>query len=198
MKKYFFLPIALLSTFFYSFNATDESTIALKTKNQVMNVVYNGTYKISENTFDLIFKIPKEESAVVEVANLTDRKMYESYLKNKSLDKLEPFKSGNALAVAINTISGVSKTLYISNDSRQVLMYEGQHFSSFKQADSTVSDYTLTHQVNYLHDFRGTANKKYTFNNFKDTLYCIAEMSVYKNKDWTSTRVVPFKLVFQK
>ncbi len=198
MKKYFFPVLALLSILFYSFKKNDESTITLKTKSQRSDIMYNGTYKISDNSFQLIFKMHKEESALVEIVNLTDRKIYESYLKNKSTDKLEAFKSGNAMSVAINTLSGVDPCLYLSNDANQVLLYEGQHFSGFKQVDSTTSEYTLTHQVNYLQDFRGTANKKYAFNNFKDTLYCIAEMSVYKNKEWHSTRVVPFKLVFGK
>lgn len=197
MKTCFFL-LLLSSVFFYAFQANEYPDVSIRTKDQVMPVAYNGTYKISGNSFQMIFKMPKEESVVVAIANLTDKKIYDSYLKNKALDKLDPFKFGHALSVAINTIGGIDPCLYLDNDANQILLYEGQHFSGFKQVDSTDTEYTLTHEVSYLHDFRNGSNKKYPLNKFKDTLYCIADMPVYKKDVVSQHRVIPFKLVFAK
>jgi hypothetical protein len=199
MNKFqFLLSIGALGLL-YAFNYEDSATITLQSKHQTPQIIeYNKVYFISDKSFEWVFNVPKGESVVVDYTCMTDATYYNEFLKNKNLEALEPFKSGNALAVSVNSLHGLDKSLNLSNDSRQPMVYDGQHFSSFINVDSTDSKFNLHHEVNYLTDYTGDKAKNYSIKNCPyDTLYCIVDLSINKTT-WQSLSVIPFKLVFKK
>lgn len=185
--------------FLFSYQNKEESAIQIKVGEAIKTIGYNGTYEFVDSDFELIFTLPKAESAVVEIACLTNKKIYDNYLKTKSLKDLVAFHSGNAYSVCVNAYGKVSSSLYLSNNGHQVLMYDGPNFSSFSASDSTETSYILKHKVDYFDDFRNKESQKIELKNIRhDTIYCIAQLSVYKNTKWRDINCIPFKLLHKK
>lgn len=199
MKKFQFLIGILALSFLYAFTHEETPTITIHTKHHTPQVIeYNKVYQISDKSFELVFNLPKGESVVVDYVCMTNATYYNEFLKNKNIDAIEPFKSGNAMSISVNSLHGLDKSLKISNDSRQPMLYEGSHFSSFIKVDSTDARYNLHHEVNYLTDLTGGQAKNYSFKHYPhDTLYCLVDLSI-NNTTWHSLTIVPFKLVFKK
>jgi hypothetical protein len=131
--------------------------------------------------FTLSFESPKNQSLTIQLHATFNEDIYNSYLEDRDLTKLDAWQPGSTMSISIVTLVGNDNTLRIREDAVQGYMHDNNSFTSFAKIDSTESTLIVSKEFSVFQDLSETYFSKEKKLKIKKaegkTIYCIIKYS---------------------